>query len=402
MPPSAMTGTPAARATFAHSMTAVICGTPTPATTRVVQIDPGPMPTFTRVGAGPDQVARRRGGGDVARDEVDPPPVRPPQPPHRVEHGLGVPVRGVDDDDVDAGLDQPLGALLRVAADADRGADAQPAVPVLAGVRVLEVLLDVLDGDQPDEPPLAVDDGQLLDAVAVQDVLGLLEGHLAADRDQVLPGHEQRDRPLEVVLEAQVAVREDADEPAALVLDDRHARDAVLAHQLHRLADRPLRGDRDRVDDHPALGALDLVDLERLHARREVLVDDADAALLREGDRQARLGHRVHRRRDDGDADADPAREDRRGADLARQHARAGRDQQDVVEGQRVRDHFSRHGSPRLLRSPARLGPRSTLGRPRRRPRPRRGAGGRAATPTLRPRRGPRRRRPRAPSRRSP
>jgi hypothetical protein len=26
---------------------AVICGTPTPATMRVVQIDPGPIPTFT-------------------------------------------------------------------------------------------------------------------------------------------------------------------------------------------------------------------------------------------------------------------------------------------------------------------------------------------------------------------
>jgi hypothetical protein len=26
---------------------AVTCGTPTPATTRVVQIEPGPMPTFT-------------------------------------------------------------------------------------------------------------------------------------------------------------------------------------------------------------------------------------------------------------------------------------------------------------------------------------------------------------------
>ena len=28
-------------------MIAVICGTPTPATTRVVQIEPGPTPTFT-------------------------------------------------------------------------------------------------------------------------------------------------------------------------------------------------------------------------------------------------------------------------------------------------------------------------------------------------------------------
>ena len=44
MPPSAMTGTPlAARAA---SMIAVSCGTPTPATIRVVQIEPGPIPTL--------------------------------------------------------------------------------------------------------------------------------------------------------------------------------------------------------------------------------------------------------------------------------------------------------------------------------------------------------------------
>ena len=45
MPPSAMTGMSPAPATA--STMAVSCGTPTPVTTRVVQIDPGPMPTFT-------------------------------------------------------------------------------------------------------------------------------------------------------------------------------------------------------------------------------------------------------------------------------------------------------------------------------------------------------------------
>ena len=47
MPPSAMTGMPAGPHARAAAMMAVICGTPTPATTRVVQMDPGPTPTFT-------------------------------------------------------------------------------------------------------------------------------------------------------------------------------------------------------------------------------------------------------------------------------------------------------------------------------------------------------------------
>src|SRR3569832_1285009 len=47
MPPSAITVVPMRSSALAQSLMAVTWGTPTPATTRVVQIDPGPMPTFT-------------------------------------------------------------------------------------------------------------------------------------------------------------------------------------------------------------------------------------------------------------------------------------------------------------------------------------------------------------------
>ena len=46
MPPSAMTGTPLSRSAAATLETAVTCGTPTPARMRVVQMEPGPMPTL--------------------------------------------------------------------------------------------------------------------------------------------------------------------------------------------------------------------------------------------------------------------------------------------------------------------------------------------------------------------
>jgi hypothetical protein len=49
--------TPCARATSAASATAESWGTPTPATMRVVQIDPGPMPTFTT--SAPASIAAR-------------------------------------------------------------------------------------------------------------------------------------------------------------------------------------------------------------------------------------------------------------------------------------------------------------------------------------------------------
>src|ERR687896_1678769 len=46
-PPSEIIGTPLSRAALTQLEMAVICGTPAPVTTRVVQIDPGPMPPFT-------------------------------------------------------------------------------------------------------------------------------------------------------------------------------------------------------------------------------------------------------------------------------------------------------------------------------------------------------------------
>ena len=47
MPPSPMMGPVPYWRPRPASMMAVICGTPMPATTRVVQMEPGPMPTFT-------------------------------------------------------------------------------------------------------------------------------------------------------------------------------------------------------------------------------------------------------------------------------------------------------------------------------------------------------------------
>ena len=47
MPPSAMQVIPASRQARLASTTAVIWGMPAPVTMRVVQMEPGPMPTFT-------------------------------------------------------------------------------------------------------------------------------------------------------------------------------------------------------------------------------------------------------------------------------------------------------------------------------------------------------------------
>ncbi len=61
-------------------------------------------------------------------------------------------------------------------------------------------------------------------------------------------------------------------------------------------------------------------------------MDDADAAGLRHGDRQPRLGDRVHRRGDDRQVEADRAGELRPDIRCARHDRALSRTQQDVVE----------------------------------------------------------------------
>ena len=82
-------------------------------------------------------------------------------------------VRRVDDEHVGARSDERLRALDGLRPDTDRGADAQAPALVLRRLRVLDLLLDVLDGDQPAQAAVGVDDGQLLDLVATEDLLGL-------------------------------------------------------------------------------------------------------------------------------------------------------------------------------------------------------------------------------------
>ena len=95
---------------------------------------------------------------------------------HRIEHALRMAVGGVDHDQVDVGVDQPLAALEAGIADARRGGGAQPPLLVLGGVGVEPALLDVLDRDQADAAVVVVDDEQLLDAVLVEQALGLVAG----------------------------------------------------------------------------------------------------------------------------------------------------------------------------------------------------------------------------------
>ena len=223
MPPSAIAGTPSSRQAAAVSSTALNCGTPTPATTRVVQIEPGPMPILTA--SAPASISARAPSGVATLPATiciafDSRLIRSTAPSTPCECPCAVSITI----DVDLGRHQRLGPREPVLADPGRRRGAQPAQLVLVGQRMRLRLVHVLDGDQPDAAILVVHHQQLLQPVPVQQLPRLVAVDLGADRDQVLPRHQLVDAGVRVGRETQVAVGQDADQPPGLALDHRESR----------------------------------------------------------------------------------------------------------------------------------------------------------------------------------
>src|SRR5690349_4792259 len=289
-------------------------------------------PDLHRIDAALDERARARFGGDVARDELG---VRKgvAQAGHRVEDPLAMAMRRVHDDDVAPGIDQRLRAGAGIGCPAHGSRDAQPAMLVLVGVGVLPAFEDVLDGDQALEEALLIDDRQLFDAVFRENALGFIERCADRRRDQLLLGHDVPNRPVELPLELEIAIGDDADQLAGAV-DDRHAGNLEAHHQLLRFAQRAVGAERDRVHDHPRFATLYAVYLGRLAVDRHVLVDHADPTQPRHADRHLGFGDGVHGSGDDRNVERNLAREAAGDGHATGMHRRVTGHEQDVVKSE--------------------------------------------------------------------
>ncbi len=105
--------------------------------------------------------------------------------------------------------------------------------------------------------------------------------------------------------------------------------------KLDRVAHRHVLRDRDRVAQHTGFVTLHLHHLSRLLLGSHVLVNDADTALLRESNGKPRVGHRIHRRRNERDVQRNVAGEAGRKLYVAGKDRRVGGDEQHVIESQR-------------------------------------------------------------------
>ena len=255
---------------------------------------------------------------------------------HGPLHHLGVAVGDVDDQHVGPGFDQGLGPVQEVAPGADGGPDPQPALGVLADVGPAAVQDDVLFGDEAADPAPVVHQRQLLDAVLVEDPLGLVEGHVGGAGLEPLDwGHGLGHGPLGVVGEpGDVAGRQEPHQhPAAGGVLDEHA-GVVLADDLSGLPQGGAAGHGEGLLHHVAVAALDPAHLVGLGLDGHAPVHEPDAALQGHRLGHGPVGDAVHVGRADGQLQVDVGGEGRGQAHVAPRlgDALAG-PHQEVVEG---------------------------------------------------------------------
>ena len=147
-------------------------------------------------------------------------------------------VSGINHNQVDAGCDERFGAREALVADCRRRGHTKPALLVLAGVRIGDRLFDIFHRDEADTAILRIDDQKLLDAILMEQTLGLILADAFPHRDDFL-GHQIRHGLSRIGGKAHVAVGQNADQLTRLrtggALDHRNAGDVVVLLQVERL-----------------------------------------------------------------------------------------------------------------------------------------------------------------------
>ena len=192
---------------------------------------------------------------------------------------------------------------------------------------------DIGAGHEPPQVVLGVDHQHLVDAdVFAEERVGVPYGIAAqiafADRDEFRPrGHGLGDL-LGAVAILNDAAGQEADQPV-LVVHHRKSPETKMALVNHgeNVAHGQLHGDRDGILDESVDVALDAGDLLDLLLGGHVVMDQAQTAVQRHGDRHPRFGDRVHVRRDDRNLQAQRFRKAGRQIGILRQDLRVERRQ---------------------------------------------------------------------------
>ena len=248
---------------------------------------------------------------------------------------LAVAVRRVNNDCIHVGLNKSLDAVECVGSDTNASRYAQTTLLVLASHRFVLGLRDVFIGNQTYEFACVVKNRKLLNLVLLQYLCSGLEVCLDMCCNKVLACHHIIYGAVDVLLEAEVTVGDDADQ-MTLIVNNRNAADVIFRHQFKGCTDAAAALNGDGVVNHTILGTLHDSHLSGLLLDAHVLVNHTDASLAGNGNRHRGFCDCIHRSCHEGNLQFDVARKERFKRHGTREHLGIGGNQQDVVVGKTV------------------------------------------------------------------
>lgn len=248
----------------------------------------------------------------------------------------GVTLGGVDDDNVDADLNELLHAEAVRGTGGNGGTDQEALVAVLGGVREGLILEEIGAGHEGDELAVLVNNGELGLLGRVEEAVALTNRHVLSADDKALDlGHNVSDANLAVLEEVNVTVSHNADELAvhAAVDGNGHTGEAILALDAIDILHGGVRTKGLRVSDETVLEALYAVHHLALFLDGAVVVDETQTTLECHGNGHLRLRDGVHGRREERQVELDVASEVRGEAHIVRGEVNVTREKKDIIIG---------------------------------------------------------------------
>ncbi|KAI3492777.1 hypothetical protein L1887_42574 [Cichorium endivia] len=223
-----------------------------------------------------------------------------------------VALRRVEDDHIQAGLDEQRETLAVRGTRADGGGAVELlAVRALACEREVLVLEQVGAGEQRDEAALGIDNGQLALLAVAQDGVGLLERDALRGGDENCGQLACPDKSAKAAQRSGEGIRigrfggKGGGTEGRKLTSDGDAAEAEALLDLEDVADGGVGVEAEGLGDEAVLVLLDLADDASLLLRAHVVVDDTHAAHEAHCDGHLGLGDRVHGRREEGGVQRD-------------------------------------------------------------------------------------------------
>ena len=207
----------------------------------------------------------------------------------------------IDRNDIDARLNQSTDSLRCIGADTNRRAYSQVPLRILARIRKLFSLLDILEGNQSLQVSFRIGNKQFLDFVRQQNFFSFLKINILPGSNEVLAGHDVRDFRVKFRFNAKIPVCNNSFElPVGASCKFRspyyrNPGNGMAKHEVKRILHRRILIKGKRIANDAALISLDLCHFPCLLFNGQVFMDNANAACTRQGNSKSGFGHRIHR-----------------------------------------------------------------------------------------------------------